>query len=487
MGGAGNTVNAIAAYLAQRNAVGITPATGSKSDKNTSASGFDVVFSKMTDSIMSSNTTDTAKQINKALEQVKSTSDTDTSLKAEESKETVIQTDETVNETDTVQETETANTQQTQTDNELQEEMQEMGEELISQITEELDVSEEDIVNAMQVLGLMAVDLLNPENLTALVTEVAGDGQEINLITDSDIYTSLQDLMEGAESMRDELMNEFDLSEQELETAIDEASEKFKNIFLQQEGNEEFAEAVTQEINPQVQLKENANKDVPQSEAFQQEGKEISREPIVNTENQTGQNTNNNKESFGGSEHANLFNQVMNNITEAAMNIDSFDNVAYTDRAQMENIIRQITEKISITKAEDMTSMELQLHPASLGNVNILLTSSKDGIIAKFTAQNEIVKEAVESQMMQLQQKFDEQGIKITSVEVTIESHAFEQNLEQGNERNADQSGESKKRGPLRRINLSELEDEDNERMNEAERISVQMMAASGNSVDFSA
>ena len=102
----------------------------------------------------------------------------------------------------------------------------------------------------------------------------------------------------------------------------------------------------------------------------------------------------------------------MNNIADAAVRAEGSDLVSYSDRAQMENIIRQITEKITISAKAEETSMELQLHPASLGNVNILLTSGKDGIVAKFTAQNVLVKEAVEAQMIQLQQKFDEQGIR---------------------------------------------------------------------------
>jgi flagellar hook-length control protein FliK len=155
----------------------------------------------------------------------------------------------------------------------------------------------------------------------------------------------------------------------------------------------------------------------------------------------------------------------------------------------MENIIRQIADRISITAGAEEHSIEMQLHPASLGNVNILLTSSKEGIVAKFTAQNEIVKEAVESQMMTLQQKFSEQGIKVTSIEVTIASHAFEQNLQQGSDNNnAFNEQQAKKGRSLRRINLASLDDLDEEdEMSDADRIAAQMMAANGNTVDYSA
>ena len=90
--------------------------------------------------------------------------------------------------------------------------------------------------------------------------------------------------------------------------------------------------------------------------------------------------------------------------------------------------------------------------------------------------------------MIQLQQKFDEQGIKVTSIEVTIASHGFEQNLEQGNDRQSKEAASDRKVKTLRRINLGELEEnEEIEAQSEAERIALQMMAANGNMVDFSA
>ena len=178
---------------------------------------------------------------------------------------------------------------------------------------------------------------------------------------------------------------------------------------------------------------------------------------------------------------------MVNNILDAAEAVNGTETFTYADRARMEDIVRQITDKITVMTSAEETSMELQLHPASLGNVNILLTSSKDGITAKFTAQNEIVKEAVESQMTALMQKFDEQGVKVTSVEVTIASHAFEQNLQQEDNGEASRDQMEKNKKSLRRINLAEIDEEIEEEMTQAEMIAAQMMAYNGNMVDFSA
>ncbi len=495
MSSANNVVGAMAAYLTQGTAAtNVSNVTSAKKSSQTAATSFDSILNKVSDSLIQTRTTDVSKQVNQAVDAAKQVKKSDISAKADtvnnaenNSTDRDSGLQEVNDEAQVMTATGQANeTQGTEADTKLQEAITEDGKELIAQIAETFDLSEEDIVGAMQVLGLMAADLLQPSNLQMLVTQVTGQEQAIDLITDSDIYTSLQDLMEGAESMKSELMNEFDLSEEGLQTAIEENKNSF-NQQLQTQLDEESPEVIVNERTNEVRTEMNPRTNAPQSEAFTD--KVPAEEKPVEVIAESPKNPGENKGNFqSGAESSNLFNQVMNNIADAAANVDASAQVSYTDRAQMEDIIRQITEKITISAKAEETSMELQLHPASLGNVNVLLTSGKDGIVAKFTAQNHLVKEAVEASMVSLQQKFDEQGIKVNAIEVTIQSHGFEQNLEQGRDRQSGQADGDKKVKPLRRINLSELEDEEVEEItSDAERIAVQMMAANGNSVDFSA
>jgi flagellar hook-length control protein FliK len=488
MGGANSAVSMVTAYMTQGTAANVSNVSGQKNSSLAATKNFDNILNKVSDTFVQKKQVDVSRDVNKQLEGAKQTTNDGNSVGLNDAANSTKRVNEKASEAEMVTETKTSvvnETGNTEVDEKLQEAINEAGEEIISQIAETFDISEEEIVNAMEILGLMAVDLLDPANLTQLVTEIQGQGEVIDLITDSDIYTSLQDLMEGAESMKSELMNEFDLSEEGLQAAIQDTKENFGKQL--ENLSEEEPEVVIND-NRQAILKEMAPKEslTPQSEAFT-ESSLSDDEPAPITAQQTSQSGNRDASSKGD-QPLNLFNQVMNNITDAAVDVENTQAMSYTDRAQMENIIRQITEKITISAGPEETSMELALHPASLGHVNILLTSTKDGIVAKFTAQNELVKEAVETQMMQLQQKFNEQGIKVTSVEVTIASHSFEQNLEQGNDRQPSETGESKKVKALRRINLADLEEEEVEEIDsDAERIAVQMMAANGNSVDFSA
>ncbi len=385
--------------------------------------------------------------------------------------------------------TNTKETESTEANKKLQEAIEESGKEIISDIAKALDISEEEILNAMQLLGMTFADLLNPQNIAQLVTDVGDPDKALDLITDSDLNTFMQDLYEDADSMKSELMNEFDLSDEEFSQVVVDTKEDFTEHV--QKAQEKVPEIIVNDTTKELTASQ--SKDSTPEIKFEETISETELETEFKPVESSAQTSKNNSDSShsdltGNNQAPNLFNQLLNNINE---NIDVAPTgpAQYTDRAQMENIIRQIADRISITTGAEEHSIEMQLHPASLGNVNILLTSSKEGIVAKFTAQNEIVKEAVESQMMTLQQKFNEQGIKVTSIEVTIASHAFEQNLQQGNDNNnAFNEQQAKKGRTLRRINLAELDEEDDEdSLSDADRIAAQMMAANGNSVDYSA
>lgn len=522
MGSANNVVGALAAYMFQGTAAtNVSNVVDVKTSSKTATTSFDNILNKVSNNLVQNRTTDVSQKVNQSLNEAKTTiskldnnkAGIDDNVVAAQGTQNVTDNSTQIQDIDEeIQDTVTVTEEIDATQGisiELQEALTEAGNEMISNIAETFEISEEDVVNAMQVLGLMAADLLDPANITQMVVQLSGQEETIDLITDTDIYTSLQDLMEGAESMKSELMNEFELSEEGLEAAIQDYRETFK-----EELDTQMVPEAPEEAEPTVKLKENSNiaqipvekpaektaetieniqpktedtkTNAPQSEVFSDKPVAEEKKAEITTE-QSKQGDN--KNSFAnGEQSSNLFNQLVNNITNAATNNIESAQVSYTERTQMEDIIRQITEKITISAKPEETSMELTLHPASLGNVNILLTSGKDGIIAKFTAQNQIVKEAVEGQMIQLQQKFEEQGIKVTSIEVTIASHGFEQNLEQGNDRQPGEAQSDKKVKPLRRINLSELEDEEEiETVSDAERIARQMMAANGNMVDFSA
>lgn len=166
-----------------------------------------------------------------------------------------------------------------------------------------------------------------------------------------------------------------------------------------------------------------------------------------------------------------------------AENVSKVETFHYTD-VDTERIMEQITESIKLSSTDGLSEMEMQLHPASLGNLHIHLSSKEGVLTAQFTAQNEVVKEVLQSQMVQLTESFKEQGITVEAIEVMVSSHKFEQSYEQA-QSDADNSGKQFTKPKVRRLNLDALSEE--EELTEEESLAKEMMEANGGTVDYMA
>ena len=138
--------------------------------------------------------------------------------------------------------------------------------------------------------------------------------------------------------------------------------------------------------------------------------------------------------------------------------------------------------------------MELHLHPASLGNVRVILSTKGGVVTAQLTTENEVVKNAIESQVSQLKLNLEEQGIKVEAIEVSVASHQMERNLEQnaGERQNQEQTDKANGIHKIRKtsINLNSYENEeelieDITDADDATRIAMEMMAIGGNRMDL--
>jgi flagellar hook-length control protein FliK len=129
--------------------------------------------------------------------------------------------------------------------------------------------------------------------------------------------------------------------------------------------------------------------------------------------------------------------------------------------------------------------MEFQLNPEHLGKLTIQI-ASKDGIVsAQITAQNLAVKEVIESQIVQLRDNMNNQGLKVDAVEVTVESHEFERNLDERNSNANQEQFEQQEKNSRRQFNYYDsdtLED-----MSAEEALIAEMMIGNGNSINYTA
>ncbi|WP_029321724.1 flagellar hook-length control protein FliK [Butyrivibrio sp. AE3004] len=397
--------------------------------------------------------------------------------------------------------------------------------ELMQQLADQLGVDIEDIESAMATLGLTNVAILEPTNLTQIIGQVTGANDVMAIVTNADLYLNVQNMQDAVDTTRQNLMEEFNLSEEDLSSALEDFSEN-----LAQQSSENQVQAVpventNTEENPiiieqpqnyidseAVRLDLTNNAGIVKEIAVEQEeeapvtevSEEIEKpdfslqveEPVQEQRNVKENNANNNSNNNNGNSntHENnlegsVYNQVMNQISSSLSEVVETESYGQMARANTQEIMDQITEFIKMNVKADSTTMEMQLHPASLGNVNVIIEAAKDGnVIAKFLTQNEDVKAAIESQIQQLQDKLNEQGVKVTAVEVTVNAGAFDQTLNDSqSQRQDDQDAQNSIRKPMRRIRLDDLSMEELDEIDEADQLTAEMMAINGNSVDFSA
>lgn len=373
-----------------------------------------------------------------------------------------------------------------------QDAVRDTGEVLAEKVAQELGLPMEAVVKAMEVLGLTMTDLLNPDNMTQLVLSLE-NADMLTLMTDEGLYNSLKNLLDAVDEAIGALQ-ESGLTQEDIAAVMERAvSEKAAPGVLsgakgQEISGDQKGYTVTVEQDGEVveiSVKADGSGETESPELISKgiQAPEQEEESAGNKKDNSSQKDSSSQGNSNTSTNILLENLLNRGNVPKADTV--FDNTLAGQTSGTQNIMNQIMDYMKIQVKADLTQMEIQLHPASLGTVNINI-SSKDGVItAQFLTQNEAVKAAIESQLVQLKNSFDEQGIKVEAVEVAVESHGFERNLS-GGESAKEQAKDGRKKG-IRKINLNELDSADEEQLDEEEQIAVAMMAADGNSVDYTA
>ena len=391
---------------------------------------------------------------------------------------------------------------------EAAEEVEKSAKELVNEVAKELDVTPEEVEAAMAVLGLMPIDLFDISNLKQLMLTIVGSEDELTLVTDETLYDNMQNLFTTVEETLESLQKELGLSDEEMSALMEQVKAQSEEpvIVIEEEEvpvqeTEIAAQAQTKEpetnlegmkdytVSVQrdgetVQVKVTVD-DASGEKSVQEKVTDVPKEeaPVVHKTQERNNSADDGREG-NASGNANPFIEHLDKpeqTTETPAPIS-----AGYQSAETQDIMNQIMDYMRINLKADMQEMHLQLHPASLGTVNVQI-AAKDGMItAQFTTQNDTVRAVIETQLIQLKQQFEEQGIKVDAVEVTVANHEYGQQFSQENEDAREQAGKSAK--GTRRINLDEIDEEtDLEQMEESERIAVEMMQANGSTVDFTA
>lgn len=92
-------------------------------------------------------------------------------------------------------------------------------------IKEELNVTDEDIANAMETLGIAFMDLLQPEKLTQLVTQLTGSDDNLLFVTDADMFNKLNSILDVASQGIQMISEELNVDSSDALNVIDTAKD----------------------------------------------------------------------------------------------------------------------------------------------------------------------------------------------------------------------------------------------------------------------
>lgn len=358
-------------------------------------------------------------------------------------------------------------------------------------VKEELGVTDEEIEEAMAEMGLLPIDLLNADNLKGLMLELAGEEDPLALVTNGDLLESINNVMDIAASAVNELNEEFGITPEELadvSRALREGDDLQTavaglQVTAEPDSDDEAAETVKPEEAQKLKVivnREDTDKDpVIRETSTESASMQKKVTQMMDDRKQEGQM----QDAMPGQS---FVENLQGDQAAAAPVAEGAE--PYVDAR---SIIEQVTDRIKVNITEDATSMELQLHPASLGTVNLTVATNGGVVTANILVQNEAVKTVLEGQLAQLLQTFEEQGQKVEAIEVAVAGYDLDRSLNQGNEQGQDQRRERSTEGigrtVRRRLNLNELTEEDVEDLTEEEQLAKEMMEADGTSVDFQA
>ncbi|MDD7664745.1 MAG: flagellar hook-length control protein FliK [Lachnospiraceae bacterium] len=381
---------------------------------------------------------------------------------------------------------------------------------ILNTISKDLGVSKDDITDAMDKLGLSFADLSIPSNTAELYTELTGSDSG-SLLTSDNFMSLLDDLQDIFSGVDDELMSQ-------LTPVTDEEAENFSDLLSGQQPTDETVDqtevtvvsVTTEETTVTVSAETASTVDsANQIQTTDTSSDQTVNGTITNTTQQAASTeqdtTDNSSDMFGkGDGQKSTADQVnVNAATAANAQASSETEVTdfistiqkYTD-INTDDLISQIVDKAKQTLSSRVSSLEMELHPQSLGKIFLQVTEKSGDVTAHLYAQNEAVKHALENRLADLTEDLNRQGVRVNEVTISVEPHAFDENLEKnmsnqfGNNPNSGTQsgtfeGEASSRGSRSRSTIDLRNGAVSDDMTSDEALEASIMQDNGNTVSY--
>ncbi len=390
-------------------------------------------------------------------------------------------------------------------------------------IQEIYNVSQEEIEDALETLGLTNVDLLNLNSLAQVVTELTGAETQMELLMDaqfldfvqsvSDILidleqnvqmnmTQIQAALEIPEEMtpvtEEESLTQMPLVEEELSLRETDSQQVISTEEVP------MAQTFTKTEDVTVVMTEGAENVLPtdevmtenlSEESFEEEDSETYLAEEETDSRITKQDTKEEVMDFSIDRLQEKTREVSEDVfehttvqvdqskgTEQVVTTKTETVTTYLSEDTARSIVTQVTRQVFVQITNATSTMEMQLNPENLGKMILQVTTKANEVSAQILTESQAVKQALESQLVVLKENLESQGYKVNAVEVTVEERAFDKNLDEG-ARDRQREQDEPKPQKRRNLHLGALDDLKG-LMSEEETLIAKIMKENGNTMD---
>lgn len=348
-------------------------------------------------------------------------------------------------------------------------------EKILNQLSEILGISTDKIMEILSSLSLSISMLQEPENLIKFLQSSFNVENPIQLLSMDNIkdvmknitdiaksinYTDVISIDENTADKLNNILEENNLKDVTLLGSKDDSiKQKIANLLEELNGSvKESSEniSVTNNVNVKVNLSEDNGKLSKNTEELVNI-EEIRDIKVSNQE--TGYYQGNQQNNKNSNENLLLGEKVLESVVKRSDNQEIFSisevnnntkvfNASLPKTQALKNIntsdvIAQIMEKLKVSVKPDLSEVRILLRPEQLGEVSLKIATQNGIVTAQFIAENQKVKEIIESNFNQLRDMLSEQGVDVGALEVNVSNgdeekttyNMFEQNSEKGEKR----------------------------------------------------
>lgn len=326
----------------------------------------------------------------------------------------------------------------------------------VKELAQVLNIEPEKLVEILNKLNLAVEDLTENSEVTKLLVEVHEISSKFDLLTIPNLKEELAKIKEIAQNANTEVSVD-ETESVDATNYTSEISDETQNSSENSNNSSTNSNAQSQTIATEYS-KTYVEANVENSDNFDEVADEnldvpISEDTKGNVSIGNNQVSNEAIKSGAGTV---VENTNTNNVVGLNPNSQSIDGETFLEKASKslgneknvdtENVIKQLMDAMKVEVKSDITSeIKIMLRPQHLGDVTLKIITENGLIVAQFEAENQRVKEIIESNFNSLKDSLESQGIQVSSLQVNINNDYQANSFENNGESNNSQNGNSDK------------------------------------------